>query len=129
MLDVRCWVFPSTLLLLPLLLALLAAGCVSKSKAHLEAQKAYIAGQQAAMAKMQAQNNVTVNGQVRNPLVPWNEDLTLAKAIIAADYYGKTDPGSIIVVHNGVGRRYDAKEVLKKDDILLAPGDVVQLLP
>jgi hypothetical protein len=121
--------FPLSRLLLLMFLALLMAGCVSKSKARLEAQKAYIAGQQAAMAKLQTQNSVTVNGMVRNPLVPWNEDLTLGKAIVAADYYGKNDPGSIIVVHNGVGRRYDAKEVLKKDDILLAPGDVVQLLP
>jgi hypothetical protein len=116
-------------LLVPVFLALLAAGCVSKSKARAEAQKAYMAGQQAAVARMQAQHNVTVNGQVRNPLVPWTEDLTLAKAIVAADYYGKTAPGSIIVVHNGVGRRYDAKEVLKGDDMLLAPGDVVQILP
>jgi len=111
------------------MLAVLAGGCVSKSKARAEAQRAYMAGQQAAIAKMQAQNAVTVNGQVRNPLVPWTEDLTLTKAIVAAEYYGKKDPSSIIVVHDGIGRRYNTKQVLKGADMLLSPGDAVQLVP
>ena len=116
-------------LLIPLLLAAFAGGCVSKSKARAEAQKAYMAGQQAAMARMQAQNSVTVNGPVRNSVVPWTEGMTLAKALAAAEYYGKTDPSAIIVVHNGIGRRYDPKEVLKGVDVPLEPGDAVQLIP
>lgn len=125
--SVRSYIFATLVVSVPL--AGLVGGCVSKSKARAEAQRAYMAGQQAAIAKMQAQNSVTVNGQVRNPLVPWTEDLTLTKAIVAADYYGKAEPRSIIVVHEGIGRRYDAKEVLKGADMPLSPGDVVQLVP
>jgi hypothetical protein len=113
------------------LVGLLAGGCVSKSKARLEAQKAYLAGQQAGIARMQqAQGpSVTVNGEVRNSIVPWTEGMTLMKAIATADYYGKTDPGSIIVVHNGIGRRYDPQQVLKGTDIPLEAGDMVHLTP
>ncbi len=129
MLDVGCWMFSLTPLLVALLLAPIATGCVSKSKARTEAQRAYVAGQQAAMARMQAQNSVTVNGPVRNPQVPWTEGMTLAKAIAAADYTSRIDPAAIIVVHNGVGRRYDPKEVLKGVDVPLEAGDTVVLVP
>ena len=123
--------FSLTTLLIPVLLAVLASGCVSKSKARAEAQRAYMAGQQAAMARMQqAQGpSVTINGQVRNSVVPWTEGLTLTKALAAAEYYGRTDPRAIIIVHNGIGRRYDPKQVLSGPDIPLEPGDMVHLTP
>ena len=90
-----------------LLLAAAFGGCVSKSKADAQARAAYLAGQQQAMMRMQqAQTQgqgpcVTVNGEVRNHVVPWTEGLTLAKALVAADYLGTADPGQIIIVHNG----------------------------
>ncbi len=117
------------------LLAVVAGGCVSKSKAQAEARRAYMAGQQEAMMRMQqaqaqAQGpSVTVNGEVRNRVVPWTEGLTLTKALAAADYYAKTDPSAIIVIHNGLGRRYDPNQVLKGHDIPLEAGDTVQLVP
>jgi hypothetical protein len=116
------------------LLAVATGGCVSKSKAQAEARRAYLAGQQDAMmrmqqAQMQAQGpSVTINGEVRNRIVPWAEGLTVTKALAAADYYGKADPDQIIVVHNGIGRRYDLKQLLNGVDIPLEPGDMVQLL-
>ena len=116
------------------LLAVAAGGCVSKSKARAQARAAYLAGQQEAMVRMQqaqAQGqgpSVTINGEVRNRIVPWTEGLTLAKALVAADYYGAAEPGLIIVVHNGIGRRYDLKQLLNGADLPLEPGDMVQLL-
>ena len=110
-------------------------GCVSKSKADAQVRAAYIAGQQQAMTRMQQTQTlgqgpcVTVNGEVRNRVVPWTEGLTLAKAVLAADYYGAKDPGQIIVVHNGVANRVDPKQLLSGVDIPLQPGDVVQLMP
>jgi hypothetical protein len=122
-------------LFLPLLLTASVEGCVTKSKARAQAREAFVAGQQEALARMlQAQSQaqgptVMVNGQVRNRVVPWTEGLTLTKALVAADYYGATNPGQIIIVRNGIGRRYDPKLVLSGADVPLEAGDTVQLLP
>ena len=67
--------------------------------------------------------------EVRNRIVPWTDGLTLAKAVIAADYYGAADPGQIIIVHNGMAIRVDPKQLLTGVDIPLQPGDIVQLMP
>lgn len=118
-----------------LLAALALGGCVSKSKANAQARSAYMAGQQQAMANMQqvqAQTmgpSVMVNGAVRNHVVPWTEGMTLAKALLAADYYAPGDPGQIFIVHNGVANQVETKQVLSGVDIPLQPGDVVQLTP
>ena len=79
-----------TRLCAPLLLVVALGGCVSKSKANAQARAAYMAGQQQALARMQQTQTlgqgpcVTVNGEVRNRVVPWTQGLTLAKAVIAA---------------------------------------------
>jgi len=118
-----------------LLLAATLGGCVSKSKAKAQARAAYLAGQQQAMmrmqqAQMQSQGPcVTINGDVRNHVVPWTEGMTLAKALVAADYYGATEPGQVIIVHNGIASRIDARQLLSGTDFPLQPGDVVQLMP
>ena len=124
-----------TRLCVPLLLAVALGGCVTKSKAKAQARAAYLAGQQQAMTRIQQTQTlgqgpcVTVNGEVRNRVVPWTEGLTLAKAVLAADYYGAKDPGQIIIVHNGMATRVDPKQLLSGVDIPLQPGDVVQLMP
>ena len=114
-----------------LLVAVALAGCVSKGKANAQARAAFMAGEQRAMARMQqAQGpSVTLNGEVRNHVVPWTEGLTLAKAVLAADYCGAKDPGQIIIVHNGIGTRVDPMQLLSGVDIPLQPGDIVQLVP
>ncbi|HTL54742.1 MAG TPA: hypothetical protein VL361_03650 [Candidatus Limnocylindrales bacterium] len=121
----------SDFVVLPLCLLPLLAGCVSKSKAQAQARAAFIAGQQQAMQRMQqaqAQGpSVTFIGEVRNNIIPWRADLTLAKAIVAADYYGATDPGSIILIRDGQQTSYDPAKLLQGDDILLEPRDVVEI--
>ena len=117
------------------LVAAICAGCVSKAKADKQARTAFVAGQQQAMMRMQqaqTQNQgpcVTVNGDVRNHVVPWTEGMTVASALVAADYIGATDPGQILVVHNGVAIRVDLKSLLAGANIPLQPGDIVQLVP
>ena len=124
-----------TNLCVSLLLAATFVGCVSKSKAKAQARNAYIAGQQAAIARMQQVQTqgqgpcVTVNGDVRNHVVPWTEGMTLAKALVAADYLGTADPAQIIILHNGIGTRVEPKQLLSGIDIPLQPGDVVHLMP
>ena len=124
MLDVGCYCsWPSRF-----------AGCVSKSKANAQARKAYIAGQQETMVRMQQMQTqgqgpcVTVNGEVRNHVVPWTEGMTLAKALVAADYLGAADPAQVIILRNGIGKRVEPRKLLSGEDIPLQPGDVVHLL-
>ena len=122
-------------LCIPLLLALAAGGCVSQSKADAQARAAFLAGQQEAMVRMQraqaqAQGpSVAINGEVRNPVVPWTAGLTLIKALAAAEYCGTTEPGLVLIVRNGIGRRYDLKEVLNGADVPLEAADIVQIVP
>ena len=117
------------------LLTAMFGGCVSKSKADAKARAAFLAGQQQAImrlqqAQMQVQGPcVTVNGEVRNHVVPWAEGMTLAKAVVAADYLGSADPGQILIVHNGLATRVEPAQLLSGVDIPLQPGDIVQLMP
>ncbi len=114
-----------------LLLALASAGCTPNSNAKAQARQAFLAGQQQALARMlQARApNVTVLGPVHNPIMPWTEDLTLAKAIVAAGYYGRTDPKGIVIHRNGQDMPIDPKQLLSGEDMLLQAGDVVEVRP
>jgi hypothetical protein len=115
-----CW-------LAPLLLVL--TGCVSKSKAKAEARAAFLAGQREEMLRQSQTQSpaVTVLGAVRNGTILWTPDLTLLKAIAAADYYGAAEPGMIIIVRGGRGTQYDPKRLLTGEDVPLQPQDMVVL--
>jgi len=110
-------------------------GCTTKAKARAEARTAYLAGQQEAIMRMQqskastapAGPTVTVQGRVKNPVVPWTEDLTAAKAIVAADYYGLSDPREIIIVRQRKAIRLDPRKLLNGEDPPLQPGDIMEL--
>jgi hypothetical protein len=123
--------FATHALILLLSLAPLVTGCVSKSKAEARAKTAFLAGQrQAAMMAWQNQirgPSVTVLGEVRNSLVPWTADLTLAKAVLAADYYGQTDPSQIVIQRHGQETAYDPKQLLSGTDVQLEPSDVIEI--
>jgi hypothetical protein len=115
-----------------LCLCVLFNGCVSKNKAQEQAREAFFAGQQQAamLARQQGQAQgptVTIIGEVRNPLVPWTTELTLAKAVVAADYYGQSDPSEIVVQRNGQEMRFDSKKLLTGADVQLMPSDVIEL--
>ena len=107
----------------------LSSSCVSKSKAQAQAREAYLAGQQAAMARM-AKNQepiVTFVGPVKHPTIPWSENLTLAKAIIAAGYLPPGEPSQIMIVREGQAIPIDPKRLLSGEDIPLLSGDLIQL--
>ncbi len=111
-----------------IVLAVLAGGCVSKSKADAQARAAFMAGQQMALQQAQARGpGVTFVGPVRNTFIPWTMDLTLAKAIVAADWFGRGDPTEIILMRDGQQTQLDPKKLLEGDDIPLQPRDVVEL--
>jgi hypothetical protein len=116
-------------ILIILFFALAAAGCASKSKSRMEAQAAFLAGQNAALQQQVAAEtpSVTIIGPVQNSRVPWVTGLTLAQAIATANYLDSRAPKEIIITRNGESAALDAKVLLNGTDIPLEIGDVVEL--
>jgi hypothetical protein len=83
------------------------------------------------MVRMQQAHepSVRVSGPIRNPIVPWTEDLTLAKAIIVADYNKPTNPRQIIILRAGQPIVVDLAKFLAGEDVALQPGDIVDIKP
>jgi hypothetical protein len=114
-----------------LLLALAFSGCTTRSKARAQAQAAFAAGQQQALAQMRdaQRTNIRVIGNVRNPEVPWAEGLTLAQAIVAAACYEQHDPREIVLIRRGERIAIDTKILLRGDDVPLEAGDTIEIHP
>ncbi len=118
--------------LLLVLLSGVLAGCVSKKTVQRNAARAYEAGQrdglQQQITPQQQGQVVTVKGNVRNPVVPWHDTLTLSQAIVAAEYSGRLNPTAIFV-HRG-GRAYPVSVRMLMSgfqDMPLEPGDGVEI--
>ena len=87
-----------------MLLCLALCGCAGKSKSQAKVRHAYLAGERAAMVQMQQQMQQPGNPQVRilgntvkNPALVWSEGLTLAQALVDAEYQNeKTDRKSVV---------------------------------
>ncbi len=111
-------------------LALGVSGCTTTSKARREAQAAFEAGQRQAQEARQTQQGPVVyfRGPVRKSVVPWTEDLTLAKALLQAEYTGLWDPHLITLTRQGETFRIDPKRLLNgQDDVPLKPDDLVEV--
>ena len=113
-----------------LIAALALTGCVSKTSAQAQARLAYLAGQRDAIAQMNQQSsqigNVTFIGPVKNAIVPWQEGLTLGKAILSAVYESQTDPTMIFIRRSTEEIEVDPSRLLGGTDFPLKPGDVIQ---
>jgi hypothetical protein len=73
---------------------------------------------------------VWVVGGVKNQLIPWTQDLTLVRALIAAEYQGPGDPGQITVIRNGQPPIIvSAQQLLSGQDMPLAAGDRIEVRP
>jgi len=111
-----------------LLLAATLTGCVSKSRARVESQNAFLEGQRQALIEQQQKPAVLFRGDVRNPRVQWIEGMTLAQAILAAQYTGTWDPRTISVTRNGQVHAVNPRRLLRgQEDPLLEPGDIVEV--
>lgn len=113
-------------------LALAAAltGCTSQARAKANAQQAHIAGQQqaAALQREAMEPAVWFKGPVRNPRIPWTADLTLAQALLVADYTGFGNPFKIDVIRHGKRHSINVGRLLRgTDNPLMEPGDVVEI--
>ena len=120
---------PTLGLLLLLLPGILLVGCSNKAGQDAKARAAFLAGQQQVLQRMQqgTQVNITILGPVSNPIVTWSNNLTLAKAIVAAGYNGRTDPKEILIHRNGQSIPVDPQTLLNGEDVPLQPGDVIEL--
>lgn len=112
------------------LIMLLSAGCISKSKADAQARAAFLAGQKQGMAMAAQGPSIWVMGNVKKPVVPWTQDLTLAKALVVADYRGAKDPSEIIVQRKGQEPLHiRAQQLLEGQDMPLEAGDQIEIKP
>lgn len=105
-------------------------GCTTKGRARAQAQEAYIAGQQQAMAQwqlLQPGNAITVVGDVRQSTVEWSEGLSLAQAILQAEYQGARDPREIVIIRRGQRIPVNVRQLLRGHDHLLEPGDRIEI--
>jgi hypothetical protein len=109
-----------------LLLAFASSSCITRSQSQADVRAAYQAGQHDAYAAMQ-RTNIVVIGQVQNHEVPWTEGLTLAQAIIAADFTGHGNPKEIILTRQGETIPIDPKDLLGGHDVPLQPGDTITI--
>ena len=105
------------------------AGCTTKSKANAHARAAFMAGQNSASRSTPQGLTVTVIGPVRNQVILWTEDLTLAKAIVAAEYQEQRNPREILIRRGGEDFRVSPNTLLKGDDISLQPRDEIIINP
>jgi len=113
-----------------LLFALVGSACVSKSKSEARAQAAFLAGQQQAAAASASQTPVvSFRGDVKKPTVPWEEELTLGKALLTAEYTGLWDPHTISIIRQGKIYRINPRQLLSgvMEDPVLEPGDIVEV--
>jgi hypothetical protein len=117
-------------LVLSVAAASLMGGCASQSqmaKPDARAYQAYIAGQRDATGIPQ-NRAVTIQGDVKNHMVPWTEDLTVAKALVAAEYKGSWDPHQIWVRRGTNRYNVNVRSLLAgKEDPALEPGDVIEI--
>jgi hypothetical protein len=110
-----------------LLLALIAAGCVTRSQANAQAQAAYLAGQKAAFASIAQGQGVVIVGPVQYPNVPWVEGLTLSQAIATANYTGRRNPKGITIIRQGEEISVNPRNLLSGPVVPLQPGDTITI--
>src|SRR5580765_2916440 len=113
-----------------LLLALVSSACVSKSESEARARAAFMAGQQKATSHDLSQKLiVSFRGDVKKTTIPWEEELTLAKALLTAEYTGLWDPHTISIIRKGQIYRINPRQLLSgvMEDPVLEPGDIVEV--
>ena len=129
----RSWAVKWLASVLLVLILTLCHGCVSKSKARAEAQAAFAAGQQQALANLargQTQGpQVTLIGEVRNPgaYAFTKKDITIVEAISMAGGFTRIaarNKTRIVRVENNAEKIYDVNV-----DAITKAGKMIQAVP
>lgn len=109
-------------------LALVMGGCRSREPEQ-DQSLIHFWRQQAIEQQQQMQGpQVVVLGSVRQSRILYTQGLTLAEAILRADYIGRSDPSMIRIIRNGQTISYPVERLLRGEDYPLQAGDIVQLL-
>jgi hypothetical protein len=110
-------------------LAVLSAGCVSAGRAKREQAAAYEVGRQQAQQERERQPpSVTFVGDIRQPTVPWIEGMTLAQALLAAQYSALWDPHRITIRRQGQAYAVHVRRFLAgEENPVLLPGDIIEI--
>ncbi|MDB6109735.1 MAG: hypothetical protein JWR69_1485 [Pedosphaera sp.] len=108
---------------------LVVAGCTTRARSNAQARAAFQAGRQAALASEPQGPTVQVVGNVKTHIIPWTDGLTLAKALVTAEYQGLGDPTQITVIRNGESANISPSTLLGGKDVPLEAGDRVEIRP
>ncbi len=114
---------------LGLLVSIALCGCVSKATMQARERAAFLAGQRQAQATQNQGPTVIVVGPVKYHMISWTQDLTVAHAIIQAEYFGPGDPKNLLVIRKGVQIPIDPQDLLTGKDFPLGPGDILEIQP
>ena len=117
------------LILRALALGVLTGGCVTARQAELERWRGMEEGRQKALEQQSQQEPaVFFVGDVRNSRVPWQEGLTLADALAAAQYTWNWDPHLIKLTRRGEVHVIPARQLLRgTENPLLEAGDIIEV--
>ena len=117
--------------ILSLLLVMTLCGCETKATARARARAAYAAGRAAAYHQFEEEQRTSIRviGDVRISEIEWEDGMTLAGALLVAEYQNKGVPGEIFIDRHGLRIPVNMKAFLKGHDVILEPGDTVEIYP
>lgn len=116
-------------LIVSLALLSLIVGCESRSTARAKARAAYAAGRAAAHRQIdeEQRTSIRVIGDVNTSEFEWEEGMTLARVLLVAEYQNKGEPRKICIDRRGLRIPVNMKAFLKGHDVVLEPGDIVEI--
>ncbi|MDB6053454.1 MAG: hypothetical protein JWN25_977 [Verrucomicrobiales bacterium] len=113
----------------------LAPACTSRKKAQQQAMAAYVAGRRAAQVQASSEtppidlrHQVAVVGNVQNHAIDWRAGLTVATAILTAQYVPETTPAEIRIYHRNRIVRFSGEELLAGRDEPVFTGDKIEIV-
>lgn len=108
-------------------LTLIAAGCAHRtSKSTAPTPQA---GSPAPNLPLLTEPVVWIVGPVRWPVLDWHRSLTLAQALLAAEYIPEKEPRLILLHRGTVTLPIDPARLLEGEDWALLPGDRIEIQP
>jgi hypothetical protein len=111
----------------PLLLAALLAGCAS-GPGNGPASNSSNGGQ--GQQTPAASQDVTVIGNVTRQVIPWRDGLTLMQAFGMSGYQNDANPRQLGIIRKKQMPVYvDYQKLYEGQDLLLEPGDQIQIIP
>ena len=114
---------------LPIILTAVLCGCETKATARAQARAAYARGRASAYHQFEEEERTSIRvvGDVKTQEVPWQDGLTLAKVLLAAQYEDGDGPSEIFIDRRGMRIPVVMKAFLKGHDVVLEPGDTVEV--